>query len=82
MAQCVSFVFQLLSFCMTVLSRKFEFEADAFAKGLGKAEFLRSALVKLNVDNLGFPVSDWLYSTWHFSHPPLIERMKALEKTE
>ncbi|ELU11443.1 hypothetical protein CAPTEDRAFT_171238 [Capitella teleta] len=73
---------ELLSFCMTVLSRKFEFEADRFAKSLGRAAPLRSALVKLNKDNLGFPISDWLYSTWHYSHPPLIERMKALEKEE
>lgn len=73
---------QLLSFCMTVLSRHFEFEADRFAKMLGRAEALRSALVKLNKDNLGFPISDWLYSTWHYSHPPLIERLKGLEKTD
>ena len=73
---------QLLSFCMTVLSRRYEFQADAFAKSLKRAAPLRSALVKLNIDNLGFPVADWLYSTWHYSHPPLIERMRALDKTE
>lgn len=73
---------ELLSFCMTVLSRRFEFQADAFAKSLGYAASLRSALIKLNKDNLGFPVSDWLFSAWHYSHPPLLERMKALEKTE
>jgi STE24 endopeptidase len=67
---------------MTVLSRKFEFEADRFAKSLGSAVPLRSALVKLNKDNLGFPISDWLYSAWNYSHPPLIERMKALDKED
>lgn len=73
---------ELLSFCMTVLSRHFEFEADSFARRLGRAVVLRAALIKLNSDNLGFPVSDWLYSTWHYSHPPLLERLAALDKTE
>ncbi|KAF3819975.1 hypothetical protein GH733_015484, partial [Mirounga leonina] len=53
---------EVLSFCLTVLSRRFEFQADAFAKKLGKAKDLYSALIKLNKDNLGFPVSDWLFS--------------------
>ncbi|KAK7500099.1 hypothetical protein BaRGS_00008646 [Batillaria attramentaria] len=73
---------ELLSFCMTVLSRRFEFQADTFAKSMHFAEKLKSALIKLNRDNLGFPLTDWLYSAWHYSHPPLLERLKALEKTE
>lgn len=73
---------ELLSFCMTVLSRRFEFQADAFAKSMHFAEKLKSALIKLNQDNLGFPLTDWLYSAWHYSHPPLLERLKALDKTE
>lgn len=73
---------QLLSFVMTVISRRFEFQADAFAKKLGRAEKLRYALVKLEKDNLSFPVVDWLYSTWYHSHPPLLERIAALRKTE
>jgi STE24 endopeptidase len=63
---------------MTWLSRRFEFQADAFAKSLGKQVFLKSSLIKLHIDNLSFPVVDWLYSTWHYSHPPLIERLEAL----
>lgn len=65
---------------MTCLSRRFEFGADAFAKSLNKAADLRSALIKLNKDNLGFPIYDWLYSCWYHSHPPLLERIKALGK--
>ena len=67
---------------MTNLSRRFEFQADAFGKSLHRAEKLKSALIKLNKDNLGFPLTDWLYSAWHYSHPPLLERIKALDKTE
>uniref|UniRef100_A0A2K6CZU6 CAAX prenyl protease n=1 Tax=Macaca nemestrina TaxID=9545 RepID=A0A2K6CZU6_MACNE len=73
---------EVLSFCLTVLSRRFEFQADAFAKKLGKAKDLYSALIKLNKDNLGFPVSDWLFSMWHYSHPPLLERLQALKILE
>uniref|UniRef100_A0AAY5EZR6 CAAX prenyl protease n=1 Tax=Electrophorus electricus TaxID=8005 RepID=A0AAY5EZR6_ELEEL len=65
---------ELLSFCLTVLSRRFEFQADAFARDMGRSAELHSALIKLNKDNLGFPVADWLFSTWHYSHPPLLER--------
>uniref|UniRef100_A0A9L0SHT5 Zinc metallopeptidase STE24 n=1 Tax=Equus caballus TaxID=9796 RepID=A0A9L0SHT5_HORSE len=73
---------EVLSFCLTVLSRRFEFQADAFAKKLGKAKDLYSALIKLNKDNLGFPVSDWLFSMWHYSHPPLLERLQALKSSK
>ena len=76
------FCFQLLGFLMTVLSRKFEFQADDFAKGLGFAGYLRSSLIKLHKDNLGFPVADKLYSAYHYSHPPLIERLRALGTKE
>lgn len=72
----------LLEFLMTVLSRHFEFEADAFARKMHRASYLRSALIKLNRDNLSFPVHDWLYSAWHLSHPPVLERIKALGKVD
>jgi len=72
----------LVGFLMSVLSRRFEFQADAFAAGLGKAKDLKSALVKLNNDNLSFPIYDWLFSAWHHSHPPLLERLDALKKFE
>ena len=69
----------VLDFAMTVLSRRFEFQADDFAVGLGRSEKLQSALIKLNNDNLGFPIYDWLYSAWHHSHPPILERLAVLK---
>lgn len=72
----------ILSFLMTILSRRFEFQADGFAIKLGKGNLLRQALIKLNKDNLGFPVFDWMYSMWHHSHPPLLERIKAIDKKD
>eukprot|EP00088_Acartia_fossae_P003118 TRINITY_DN11294_c0_g2_i1.p1 TRINITY_DN11294_c0_g2~~TRINITY_DN11294_c0_g2_i1.p1 ORF type:complete len:453 (+),score=109.63 TRINITY_DN11294_c0_g2_i1:44-1402(+) len=70
----------VVNFLMTVLSRKFEFQADRFAAELGLANDLGSALIKLNIDNLSFPIYDWLYSAWNHSHPPLLERLDALKK--
>ncbi|XP_017783980.1 PREDICTED: CAAX prenyl protease 1 homolog [Nicrophorus vespilloides] len=69
----------LISFLMTCLSRRFEFQADRFAMSLGKSEPLKNALVQLNKDNLGFPVYDPLFSSWYHSHPPLLERIAVLE---
>ena len=54
-------------------------QADAFAVSLGKAAQLKTSLVKLNNDNLGFPIYDWLFSAWHPSPPPLLERIAALD---
>ena len=68
----------VLDFAMTALSRRFEFQADEFAVNLGRAEKLQSALIKLNNDNLGFPIYDWLFSAWHHSHPPILERLAVL----
>ncbi|CAD6227842.1 GSCOCG00006300001-RA-CDS [Cotesia congregata] len=72
----------LFGFLMTVNSRRFEFQADAFGKKLGHAAALKRALVKLHKDNLSFPLYDKLYSGWHHSHPPLLERLEALDKYE
>merc|ERR1712141_348445 len=41
---------ELLGFCLTVLTRRFEFQADAFAKTLNLSKELQSCLVKLNED--------------------------------
>lgn len=73
-------VFQILQFLLTMFSRHNEFQADAFAKELNHATNLISALIKLNEDNLGFPVYDPLFSAWHLSHPPILERIRALEE--
>ncbi|KAL1461709.1 hypothetical protein WDU94_013581, partial [Cyamophila willieti] len=73
---------QLVQFLMTCMTRHFEFQADAFGKSQGKAVFLRKALLKINKDNLGFPVCDWMFSLYHNSHPPLLERLQALDKDD
>jgi STE24 endopeptidase len=67
---------------MTMQSRNFEFEADKYARNLGYADPLKRALVKLHKDNLGYPLYDNLFSNWHLSHPPLLERLDALQKDD
>jgi len=72
----------VIGFLMSVMSRTFEFQADEFAASLGRSVALRAALIKLNNDNLSFPVYDWLYSAMNHSHPPLLQRIEALKKYE
>jgi STE24 endopeptidase len=63
---------------MNVLSRKFEFQADAFAKNLGYSTELARSLIKLQIQNLSTMDADWIYASYHFSHPILTERLKAI----
>lgn len=72
----------VLSFVMNIISRTFEFQADAFGKKLGYAEQLKSGLIKLQLENLGNMNPDSWYSTYHYSHPPLLERLKAMGKSQ
>ena len=65
---------------MNFLSRKNEFEADEFAKKEYNARDLALALKKLSVDNLSNLYPHPFYVFVHYSHPPLIERLKALEQ--
>lgn len=61
------------------LSRKHEFQADAFAAKHHDAGFLADALKKLSVKNLSNLQPHPLYVFFHYSHPPLLERLKALK---
>ncbi|KAK6433195.1 zinc metalloprotease [Oleoguttula sp. CCFEE 5521] len=63
---------------MNVLTRKFEYEADAFSHSLGYATELSSSLIKLQIQNLSSMDADWMYSAYHYSHPILTERLKAV----
>ncbi|KAI8622622.1 CAAX prenyl protease 1 [Chytriomyces sp. MP71] len=72
----------LFSFLMHYVSRVHEFQADAYAKKLGYAENLKNGLIKLHKKNLGNLVPDSWYSAYHYSHPPLVERLTAIGKTE
>ncbi|PQM37035.1 CAAX prenyl protease 1 homolog [Prunus yedoensis var. nudiflora] len=72
----------LVSFALNLVSRSFEFQADAFAKKLGYASALRAGLVKLQEENLSAMNTDPWYSAYHYSHPPLVERLDAIDKPD
>ena len=62
-----------------IISRKNEFEADDYAKKTYDGESLKLALKKLSVDSLTNLYPHPLYVFIHYSHPPLLERLKALD---
>ncbi|XP_061338963.1 CAAX prenyl protease 1 homolog [Gastrolobium bilobum] len=72
----------LVSFGLNLVSRSFEFQADDFAKKLGYASALRAGLVKLQEENLSAMNTDPWYSAYHYSHPPLVERLAVLDKSD
>ena len=68
----------VLSLFMNILSRKNEFEADAYAKSTANPEDLILALKKLSVDSLSNLYPHPLYVFFHYSHPPLLKRLDRL----
>jgi Zn-dependent protease with chaperone function len=70
----------LLGLVSSTMSRKHEFEADAFAAQACTAAPLMTALKKLSTENLAHPQPHPLTVALHYSHPPLGERLAALEK--
>ena len=72
----VSFLLQPLA---NALSRRHEFAADAFALRSGaSAGELGEALLRLREQSRLLPVSHPLYSRVYHSHPPLLERLRAM----
>jgi len=65
---------------MSMLSRKNEFEADAYAKETFDGNALALALKKLSVDTLSNLYPHPAYVFFHYSHPPLLQRLAALKK--
>ncbi|KAL6777605.1 hypothetical protein ACKKBG_A14915 [Auxenochlorella protothecoides x Auxenochlorella symbiontica] len=61
------------------VTRRFEFQADAFGVAQGRAEDLKAALLVLDKENKSPPHTDPLYSAYHYSHPPLLERLRAID---
>ena len=61
------------------MSRKYEFQADSFARTTNAAQPLISALKKLSADSLSNLTPHPAYVYVHYSHPPLLERIERLE---
>ncbi|MDE0104110.1 MAG: M48 family metallopeptidase [Bryobacterales bacterium] len=71
----------VLSVLVNVLSRRHEFEADRFAaETTGSGAPLVSALKKLSADNLSNLTPHPLDVFLHYSHPPVLRRIDALQR--
>jgi len=64
----------------SLLQRRHEYEADAYAASQTSADALRSALVKLYRDNASTLTPDPLYSAFHDSHPPAPLRIQRISQ--
>ncbi len=79
-----SIVYQPISLLLGLIagqqSRKNEFEADDFAKeSMGSAAPMVEALTKLSRDHLSNSTPHPFYVFLHYSHPPTLQRLAALE---
>jgi STE24 endopeptidase len=70
----------LIGMGMNVFSRKNEYQADHFAASYGLGEALGNSLKKLSVKNLSNLTPHPAYVFFHYSHPPLLARLKNLKK--
>lgn len=66
---------------MNRLSRRNEFQADAYAKLHYTPEPLMNALKKLSVKHLSNLKPHPLYVSFYYSHPPLMQRLAALRQS-
>lgn len=71
----------ILSIVMNIFSRKNEFEADEYAsKTIENKNDMINALKKLSKDNLSNLTPHPFYVFVNYSHPPVLERIKAIER--
>ncbi len=67
-----------LSFVARGLSRRHEYQADAFARDTGHAEALARGLERLSAEQLTNLTPHPFYVALHYTHPPLGQRLAAL----
>jgi STE24 endopeptidase len=70
----------LLGIFSNIISRKNEYEADAYAVQTHDGEALISALKKMSSDHLSNLTPHPAYVFFHYSHPSLLQRVRAMKK--
>lgn len=68
----------VLGLLLNVFSRKNEYEADRYAAETFDAKPLKEALIRLHQDNLSNLTPHPLFVFFNYSHPTLLQRLRAL----
>lgn len=71
---------EITGLVMNLISRKFEYQADDFARETYSAQPLISGLKKLSGNNLSNLTPHKAYVFVHYSHPPLLQRFRNLSR--
>ncbi|MDR2638721.1 MAG: M48 family metallopeptidase [Helicobacteraceae bacterium] len=76
------FILSPLSFFLqpiiNAISRRAEFAADSYGASLTDKTYLKSALIKLVVENRAFPKKRPIYALWNETHPSVLTRIERL----
>lgn len=79
---CFSILFtpvsEIISLFFNLFSRRFEYEADEFAKQTFDSKYLIEALKVLSKDSLSNLTPHSKYVWWYYSHPTLVQRISRL----
>ncbi|TAH27740.1 MAG: M48 family peptidase [Cytophagales bacterium] len=70
----------LIGIAMNYFSRKNEYEADEYAATTYGAQPLQEALKKLSANNLSNLTPHPAYVFFHYSHPPMLARLRFLKQ--
>jgi STE24 endopeptidase len=71
----------VLGICLRALSRRYEYQADGFAVETTRdPDAMQAALKKLAANNLSNLTPHPFYTTLHYSHPPVLARVKAISR--
>ena len=66
---------------LNYFSRKHEYQADSYSIKLLSSQEMAKVLKHMYIEELNMPIAHPLYSFIHNSHPTLLERVMAIEKT-
>ena len=70
---------EIFSLIFNIFSRKFEYQADNYAKQTYDSKYLIEALKILSKDSLSNLTPHPKYVWWHYSHPTLAQRINHLQ---